>query len=227
MALTSRETLTYTVSTQADCLLHLPEHPHSSDVLVLALHGYGMNARSMLDLSLLLVGDHRIVASLQAPNQFYEELGKAGSSIGYNWGTHAHGPANIRLHHEMIRNLRCNLEQRFAFPARRTILLGFSQPVGFNYRFAATYPDEIGGVIGICGGVPRDWDTAVYQPVSAPLLHIARQEDHFYPAEVTALYADKLRRHAPDVTFHMLPGGHRVPSKGRDVIEPWIQRVFH
>ena len=66
----------YTQVLPCQRLLHVPEQ--RPDLLVLALHGYGMNAKTMLDLTLLLLGPSRLIASLQAPNRFY--LGEAPSS---------------------------------------------------------------------------------------------------------------------------------------------------
>ncbi|MBI3681395.1 MAG: hypothetical protein HY235_13505 [Acidobacteria bacterium] len=218
------ETHAFSLPVRCHYLLHVPPHPH--DLLFLALHGYGMNARTMLELALQALGPNQLVASLQAPNQFYLQQSPAGSQIGYNWGTRDHGAASIRLHHEMVRHVRSELENRFQIPAVRTILIGFSQPVGYNYRFAATCPAEIGGVIGICGGVPKDFETGDYTRVSAALVHIARQEDEFFPPSVTADYERKLRTRAADVEFHLLPGSHRFPSKAGQVIEPWLKRVF-
>ncbi len=198
----------------------------AADLLVLALHGYGMNARTMLELTRPMLGDCAVIASIQAPNQFYLRESPAFSEVGYNWGTRAHGDASIGLHHEMVRAVAGQMRERCGIPARRTILLGFSQPVGFNYRFAVTFPDEIGGVIGICGGVPKDWETGAYGRATAAMLHIARDEDPFFPAAVTADYARKLRTRATDVEFHALAGGHRFPSKGRAIVRPWLERVF-
>ena len=106
------------------------------------------------------------------------------------------------------------------------MLVGFSQPVGLNYRFVGTWPAQVGGVIGLCGGVPRDWEEDSYKPVTAALLHISREEDEFFPAATAAKFPDRLRVHAPDVEFHMLPGGHRFPSKARHIAQPWMDRVF-
>ena len=219
-----REECTLRVEVETHFLLHIPGE--ASDLLFLALHGYGMNARTMLDLTLLVTGRHRLVASIQAPNQFYLRDKASDSPVGYNWGTRNHGTASIRLHHKIVRQVRRELEQRFGIPARRTILLGFSQPVGYNYRFGATFPDEIGGIVGICGGVPKDWETGDYRRVSAPILHIAREDDHFFPGAVTMDYERKLRTRASDVEYHLLEGGHRFPSKGATIIEPWLGRVF-
>jgi predicted esterase len=95
-----------------------------------------------------------------------------------------------------------------------------------NYRFAATCTDAVRGVIGLCGGIPSDWDRADYRPVSASVLHVARREDEFYPASVTEQYAAKLRQRVEDVEFHMLAGGHRFPSKAAAIVEGWFGRIM-
>jgi len=218
------EECTFPLTIDGHFMLHVPAEP--SDLLILALHGYGMNARTMLDLTLMVTGKHRLVASIQAPNQFYLRDKPGDSPVGYNWGTRNHGTASIRTHHHIVRQVRRQMEQRFGIPSARTVLLGFSQPVGYNYRFAATFPDEVAGVIGICGGVPKDWETGDYGSVSAALLHIAREEDEFFPGAVTSVYEKKLRTRAAHVEYHLLAGGHRFPSKGAAIIEPWLQRVF-
>ena len=66
------------------------------------------------------------------------------------------------------------MRERFALGPDRTLLFGFSQPVGLNYRFVATYPGWVRGVVAICGGVPRDWEESHYQPMDAAILHISR-----------------------------------------------------
>jgi len=75
-------------------------------------------------------------------------------------------------------------DRTFTHAARR-----FSQPVGLNYRLAVTYPDEVRGVIGICGGVPKNWEDGNYGRASAALMHIARREDEIFPPAVTEKYA--------------------------------------
>ena len=78
--------------------------------------------------------------------------------------------------------------KEFGIPPERRVLVGFSQSVGLNYRFVATHPDAVRGVIGICGGLPGDWDDGAYQPVTAAVLHIARGGDEYYPPAVTEGY---------------------------------------
>jgi predicted esterase len=180
----------------------------------------------MLRLTRMAVGETCLIASIQAPNQHYLAGNLTSGDIGYNWGTRAHPETNIRQHHAIVRAVSAHLSSRFAIPAARTILMGFSQPVGLNYRFIGTYPTESAGVIGICGGVPKDWEEEKYQAVASPILHISRSEDEFFPAEVARGFPDRLRHHAANVEFHMLPGSHRFPSKAAPLIQTWMSRLF-
>lgn len=199
-------------------------------LLVLTLHGYGSNPEVMLRLSAMALGEDAIIASLRAPNQHYLSSGPlgtpvAGSEIGYNWGTTRHAALNIQLHHEMVRTISEELRARFEIPARHVILMGFSQPVGLNYRFIGTYPDAAAGVIAMCGGVPKDWEEDKYGRVEAPILHISRSEDEFFPEAVALGFPDRLRAHAANVEFHMLPGKHRFPSKAGELIREFTEKI--
>jgi predicted esterase len=229
---------TVRVSLDAAYLLHLPPAIWERTLLVLTLHGFGSNPEVMLRLSVPAVGEDCIVASLRAPNQAYAIAGPSASgspaatagptseAVAYNWGTRLHPELNIKLHHDIVRAVAADLRARFSIPPRRTVLMGFSQPVGLNYRFIGTYPQEAGGVIAICGGVPKDWAEDRYQPVTSPILHISRSEDEYFPADYVRGFPDRLRVHAADVEFHLLPGAHRFPSKATPIIRGWRDRVF-
>jgi predicted esterase len=214
------------VSLEAEYLLHLPKPVDAQSVLVLTLHGYGSNPEEMMRLSLPAVGANCVVASLRGPNHYYLSGNPASETVGYNWGTRRHAELNIRLHHEIVLAVAAQLRARFSIPVRRTLLMGFSQPVGLNYRFIGTHPDQAGGILALCGGVPKNWEEDSYQPVPAPILHIARSEDEFFPAQVARGFPDRLRNHATDVEFHLLPGAHRFPSKATPLIRNWMARVF-
>ena len=216
----------FQVTFEANYLLYTPPRVDQRTLLVLTLHGYGSNPEAMLRLSTPAVGEDCVIASLQGPNQYYVAGSPGTDEIGYNWGTRRHPEHNIRLHHAMVTAAAAQLRARFGIPQQRTVLMGFSQPVGLNYRFTGTYPGQAGGVIGICGGVPKDWEEDKYHPVTAPILHISRSEDEFFPADTARGFPDRLRRHAADVEFHLLPGGHRFPSKSREIIHRWRERVF-
>lgn len=209
-----------------DCryLVHAPETAGPEAALIVALHGFSATPEAMLRLTAAMVGPRHVVASVQGPNQFY--LGLGSNEVGYGWATHKHPDSSVRLHHEMLLHVLNEAGREYGIPASRRVLVGFSQPVGMNYRFAATHPDAVRGVIGICGGIPRNWEEGPYCKVQAALLHIARREDEFYKPEVTEKYAERLRLRAADVEFHMLDGGHRFPSKARPIADEWLHRVL-
>jgi len=215
-----------TFSARLDChyLLYVPPGIDASTLLVAALHGFGSNPEIMLRLTQNLLGPRHVIAAIQAPSQFF--LGQHSSEVGYCWATHKHSEESVRLHHDMLLYVLDEVGRQYALPAERRLLVGFSQPVGLNYRFAATHPEAMRGVVGICGGVPKNWEEGPYQKVSAALLHIARTEDEFYPPAVTESYAQRLRLRADDVEFHMLEGGHKFPSKAGPIAEKWMDRVF-
>ena len=209
-----------------DChyLLHVPDTVTGKTLLAVVLHGFGQTPEVMLRLAGGMLGPQSILASLQGPNQFY--VSQNPNEVGYGWITHRHAESSIRLHHEMVLHVLNEVGRQYGVPPERSLLAGFSQPVGLNYRFAATHPAAVRGVIGICGGIPKNWEEGPYQRVRAALLHIARQEDEFYRPEITGHYAERLRLRAEDVEFHMLPGGHRFPSQAGPLVERWIARVF-
>ena len=216
----------YTFTTRLDChyLLYVPPAVTPHTLLVAALHGFGQTPEVMLRLVGMMLGEKHLILALEGPNQFY--VSQESNQVGYCWITHRHAESSIRLHHEMLRHALSEAGRAHGIPPARRMLVGFSQPVGLNYRFAATHPAEVRGVIGICGGLPKNWEDGPYQKVEAALLHIARREDEFYKPEVTGLYAGRLRLRAADVEFHMLEGGHRFPSKAGPLVERWIARVF-
>jgi phospholipase/carboxylesterase len=215
-----------TFSARLDChyLLQAPESVTGETPLIVTLHGFGMNPEIMLQLTARLFDTEPVIVSLQGPYPFF--LSTPNRDVGYGWVTSRHSAESVRLHHDMVSYVLEEVGREFDIPPARRVLVGFSQPVGLNYRFAATCPDAVRGVIGICGGLPGDWDTGAYQPVRAALLHIARRQDEYYKPEVTEKYAERLRRRAADVEFHLIDGGHQMPSAGRHYVSPWLRRLL-
>jgi phospholipase/carboxylesterase len=224
--MTVENTRNCSFTARLDCryLLHAPPVVDERTLLVVALHGFSSNPEVMLRLTANMMGPGRVIAAIEGPNQFF--LAQGSNEVGYGWATHKHSDSAVRLHHDMLLHVLNEAGREYGVPPARRFLLGFSQPVGMNYRFAATHPDEIRGVIGICGGVPRNWEGGPYRPVTAALLHIARREDEFYKPEVTERFAERLRQRAADVEFHMLEGGHRFPSKAKPLVDAWLESVM-
>jgi predicted esterase len=213
-----------TFSARLGCryLLQAPEETGPRTTLVAALHGFGQDAETMFRLAGRMVGPHHALAAIEGPYGFFR--GTATDQVGYGWITNRRAPDSIRLHHEMVRHVLEEAGGELGIPAARRVLLGFSQPVSLNYRFAEAYPDAVRGVAGICGGLPGDWDDERPGRIHAAVLHIARSQDEFYPAERTEQYERRLRLRGDDVEFHLLEGGHTFPSRGGPVWESWLNR---
>ncbi len=215
-----------TFSARLDChyLLRVPEAVDSRTLLVVALHGFGQDPAGMLQLTAKAFGGGHAIAALEGPNQFF--LPGKGLKTGYGWASGRHAASGIRLHHEMVQHVLSAAGGEYGIPPERRVLAGFSQPVSFNYRLAATCPGAVRGVVGICGGLPGDWENGPYVQVKAAVLHIAGREDEYYPPTATEQYAERLRLRCQDVEFHLLDGGHRFPSKAEEIIERWLERAI-
>ncbi|PWU12209.1 MAG: hypothetical protein C5B51_01125 [Terriglobia bacterium] len=215
---------TFSVKLNAHYLLRTP-HAHTPQMpLIVAVHGFGSNSETMLELTQKLFDFPVVIAAIQGPNQFF--LGADTGQVGYGWITSKRPDESIRLHRDMILHVLQDAGNEFGIPAERCILVGFSQGVALNYRFAATCPNAVRGVVGICGGVPSDWQDPQYRPVTAALLHIARRGDQYYPPNMTEHYPDRLRLRASDVEFHLIDGGHTIPSAGNRIVGPWVTRIL-
>ena len=213
-------------SARLDChyLLQTPDVIDRRTPLVVTLHGFGMNAEVMLQLTGRLFETAPVLVSLQGPYPFF--LSTSNWEVGYGWITNRHSAESVRLHHDMVSYVLDEVGRESGIPPSRRLLVGFSQPVGLNYRYVATCRDRVRGVIGICGGLPGDWETGAYQKASAAILHLARRQDEIYPPQVTEQYAVRLRRHASDVEVHLIEGGHQMPSAGSQIVEPWLRRIL-
>ena len=214
----------FSVRLDAHYLLRPPDTLNSDSILVVALHGFGANPETMLEHTARLFDERAVLAALQGPNQFFTDTTQR--EVGYGWVTSRHSSESIRLHRDLVMHVLHEAGSEFGIPPERRILVGFSQAVALNYRFAAACPKAVGGVLGICGGLPGDWESGSHHAISAAVLHIARSEDEYYPPAVTETFAGRLRQHAADVEFHLVEGGHAMPSKGNRIVAPWLERIL-
>jgi predicted esterase len=109
--------------------------------------------------------------------------------------------------------------------SQRIFLLGFSQSCALNYRFAFTHPHSLRGVIGICGGLPGDWESsATYKTTDAAVLHLQGMRDEFYTPLQTGDYLERLRTRARDVEVRARDAAHEITPAMRDDIRAWIEK---
>ncbi len=195
--------------------------------LLIALHGYGANKRQMMREALAVAPDGFATASLQGFHQHLKEPKEPGGPLrfGFGWLTNFHPDDSVAIHHQALLDLMQALISEGVADPKQVFLLGFSQTCALNYRFAFTHPDHLHGVIGICGGVPGDWETSeLYKPTEAAVLHLAGTRDEYYPPSRVADYAERLRLRAPNVEFKSYDAGHEIVPAMRQDVRAWLEK---
>ena len=195
------------MSTKEDCLLpaqlniyyDLHEPARTPAPLLIALHGYGANKRQMMREAKLMAPETFAIASLQGPYQHMRDPKEPGGPLrfGFGWLTNFRPEESHAIHHRALLDLIETLTAQGIVDVEGVFLLGFSQSCALNYRFAFTHPGTLRGVVGICGGIPGDWDTNPnYVPVPADVFHLAGTRDEFYTPERIQDYEKQLATRA-------------------------------
>ena len=129
--------------------------------LLIALHGYDANKRQMMREAREMAPEGFAIASLQGFHQHIREPREPGGPLrfGFGWLTNFRPEESIEVHQVALKNLLAQLVDEGVADSTRVFLLGFSQSCALNYRFAFTHPELLRGVIGICGGLPGDYET--------------------------------------------------------------------
>jgi phospholipase/carboxylesterase len=198
--------------------------------LLIALHGYGAHKRQMMREAQAIAPEGFAIASLQGPHQHMKEAREAGGPLrfGFGWLTNFRPEESVAVHHRALIELIDSLTNEAIADSSQVFLLGFSQSCALNYRFAFTHPNRLRGVIGICGGVPGDWETSeLYRQTNAAVFHLSGERDEFYPPARTADYSAQLRERALDVEFRSYDAGHEIVQPMRDDVGSWLgQKVL-
>jgi len=194
--------------------------------LVLALHGYGGSKRQMMREAKGFVPDDFAIAAVQGVHQHIREPREADAPLrfGFGWLTNFHAEESVALHHQaLLHIIDALIEERIADP-KRVFLIGFSQSVALNYRFAFTHPNILRGVIGICGGLPGDLETNdAYQNTYAAMLHLCGNDDEIYTPARTRDYETKLRRFASHSEVrHYSHAAHVINDAMRADLRVWL-----
>jgi predicted esterase len=200
---------------------------HAPAPLLVALHGYGASKRQMMREARQMAPEGFGVAALQGFHQHIREPREAGGPLryGFGWVTNFHPEDSIRLHHRALLDLVDSLAREGAADPARVFLLGFSQSCALNYRFAFTHAELLRGVVGVCGGLPGDWETSqLYRPTSAAVLHLTGERDEFYPPERVRPYGEQLRARAGDVEVRAYDAGHEITEAMRADVREWLRK---
>ncbi|HEX8635941.1 MAG TPA: dienelactone hydrolase family protein [Pyrinomonadaceae bacterium] len=204
--------------------LHVPAETPAP--LLIALHGYGSNKNRMMREARSLAPAGFAVAALQGVHQHLREPKEPGGALryGFGWLTNFHPEDSVAVHHGALLDLIDQLAGEGVADPARVFLLGFSQTCALNYRFAFTHADRLRGVVGICGGLPGDWETGErYHNMQAAVLHLAGARDEFYPPDRVADYAARLSARARDVEFRSYDAGHELTPAMRADVSAWLE----
>ncbi len=193
--------------------------------LIIAMHGYGGDKTSMMKLMRRINETDFVIAALQGPHQHLvmptEESPKLG--YGFGWLSNFKPEDSVALHHRLVLDIIDTLKESGEADTDRVFLVGFSQAVGVNFRFAFTRHGLVRGVVAICGGVPGDWDTeGKYQSGDIDVLYIAAERDEFYTPERMRQNAEALKQRAGSVELRFFDAEHEVPRESYPVIDEWL-----
>lgn len=205
--------------------LHVPETRPAP--LLIALHGYGASKRQMMREAQAIAPEGFALASLQGPHQHIKEPREPGGPLrfGFGWLTNFRPEESVAVHHQALLDLIESLTKEGLADRRRIFLLGFSQSCAPNYRFAFTHPHSLRGVIGICGGMPGDWETSeLYRQTKTAVFHLTGERDEFYPPARVSDYGAQLRSRASDVEFRSYDAGHEIVQPMREDVRSWLEQ---
>ena len=193
--------------------------------LLIALHGYGANKRQMMREAQQMAPEGFAIASLQGFHQHIKEPREPGGPLrfGFGWLTNFRSEESVAIHHQVLKNLVSQLVGEGVADSSRIFLLGFSQSCALNYRFAFTHPELLKGVIGICGGIPGDWETNnLYNGSELNVFHLAGNRDEFYSPERVRDYEKQLASRARQVTFKSYDATHEIVPAMREDVKQWL-----
>jgi phospholipase/carboxylesterase len=196
--------------------------------LLIALHGYGANKQQMMREAQQMAPEGFAIASLQGFYQFMKEPKERGGPMrfGFGWLTNFRAEESVALHHQALIDLIRSLTDDGIADPERVFLLGFSQSCALNYRFAFTHPEHLRGVIGMCGGIPGDWESSgLYRQAPIDVLHLAGTRDEFYSPERVKDYKKQLETRARSVEFKSYDADHEIVPEMRDDVVQWLTRA--
>ena len=205
--------------------LEVPEEQPAP--LLIALHGYGANKRQMMREAKQIAPPEFALLSLQGFHQHIKEPKEPGGPLrfGFGWLTNFHPEDSVAIHHQALLDLIARLTAEGVADPKQIFLLGFSQTCALNYRFAFTHANILRGVIGICGGIPGDWETSEdYQPTPAAVMHLTGTRDEFYPPARVADYEERLRLRAANLEFKSYDAAHEIVPAMREDLRTWLAK---
>ncbi len=219
------QTLTAEINLYYD--LYVKDERSGPQSLLIACHGYGENKRHGMRVARECAPDGFVIASLQGFYQHIRDPKEEGTPFrfGFGWLTNFKSEESVALHHKFVLGVIAKLINENIVDGNRIFLMGFSQTCALNFRFAFTHADILRGVVGICGGIPGDWDkSAIYKNTDADVLYLHGIQDEIYTPERVAGFESKLKMRANKVETKAYDAGHEISSAMRQDIKVWLDK---
>lgn len=203
--------------------LYVPENLTAPAPLLLAVHGYGGHKRYMMREARLIAPEGFVIASIQAPFQHFRQTEGGAYKVGFGWLTDYKSEESVRIHHDFARRLIGKLATDEIVSPDNVFLFGFSQACALNFRFAFTYPEQVRGVVGVCGGIPSDLAiNESYKQLNADVLYVYGDADEFYPLPKFENFARQLENILPNFQAKQYGAQHEITGEMRVDIKKWL-----
>lgn len=188
--------------------------------LLLALHGWGQNARRFAKPMRALAARGVAVAMPQAPHPFYLDF--ETKSVGFSWLTAYERDRAVADLNGYLHAVVAAAQGQLGGALLPVFLLGFSQGVSIATRFAVSGLFTPAGLIGCCADLPPDAADRLPDLEAFPVLLACSPEDGIVSPDKTREAAAAFRAHGFHATLIEFEGGHRLPQPLMQQIADWI-----
>jgi predicted esterase len=189
--------------------------------LIILLHGYGGNMEQMMRISEDCIPSTFGVASVQGPHQHTKptRIGDSAPRVGFGWGRAFSEQHNACVHHRILDTVISALVEEHLADPDNVFLLGFSEPVPWNYQYALSGRNRIRGVVGVCGELPR---SRVSNTTHTAILHVCGSSDPHNALSVAFENASYLKGNNVEVEIQVEEGAHEFNAGMKESVKAWL-----
>lgn len=200
--------------------------PEGNYPLIVMLHGFGANMRTLAWLAPAISPDGYIYVCPNGPLPF--DLGR--SDVGYGW----HSPRSLISTEEfhrsetLLANSLDEIFETFKSTHGQAILVGFGSGGGMTYRYGLSRPETFAGLVILSaamphpqeldGKIPNDRSQRIFisHGIYDPLVPMERGLD-------ARIYLESL---GYQLEYHEYPMGHEISTEVLNALKPWVADVL-
>lgn len=218
--MSDHEVKPFTISFTVYYATQVSKAPVERPPLLLALHGWGQNARRFLKDFRCLENEPLLIVAPQGPHQFYLEA--PGRKVGFNWLTRYDKDSAIRDTNQYLASLLEHIQEEHPYDPERVFLLGFSQGVSMAWRFAVSGLVKPAGMVACCADLAPDVAEKLPAQKAFPVYLAYGREDPLVPPDKIDEAVHTLRDNGYPFTQDIFDGGHDLPEELLQRVAAWI-----